>query len=580
MLTGGASVSGRRREGSKTRRNRGSSGLSSETADATGLRSLDPQGFSGSVFGARESVLLAALLAVAATVRALAWSRTAVLFNDGPVFLALAEAWGEGRFAEVIAHPYHPLYPVLISLGSAVVGDAETAAIAVAVGGGLLGVVAIFAFAWRAFGREVAWASAWLVTLHPWAVDFSSDVMSDSLYAGFYLTGFAALCSTLVRPSIGAAAICGVSAALAYLVRPEGIGLLLLALALFAWALWKDTRQRRPRLLAALAVLVVSIALGGPFWAAQQADADGYALTQKKSLRQLIAGGPSAEEIAQERQGRRRERARARNAGRLELPLPESAIRSDGRPEKRPPRSVVGAIEAVTRVARTSAAAFRYEVLAFAVFGLVLSRSNWRRDREGAVLGSIILYSAVLILLVWGAGYVGRRHALAAWLPAIPFAAVGWFGFFRALQARFFRKPSQANANAASRIATLALVVLLALVWGPRDLRPRRADRAPTRSAAEWLAETWPESGAVAAQKLRTAYYAKAPFVPLPSGHDGLLKQSLTQRRARWVVMDEAKLDDHLGLHEGVGDWLELRHVVSSDGQRVLVLEVTPKPAR
>ncbi len=530
--------------------------------------------------GVRESVLLGALLTVAAAVRITAWSRTAVLFNDGPIFLALAEAWGEGRFAEVLAHPYHPLYPVLISIASAAWGGAETAAVAVGVGGGLLSVAAIFFFAWRAFGRDVAWASAWLVTLHPWAVDFSSDVMSDSLYAGFYLTGFAALCSTLARPTTRAAALCGVSAALAYLVRPEGIGLLLLALALSAWAFWKDARQRRPRLLAAAAMIVMCLAVGGPFWAAQQADADAYALSQKKSVRQMIAGGPSSGELAQDRQARRLARERVRLDGRVDLPLPESAIRSDGRPEKRPPHSVVGAIEAVTRVGRTSAAAFRYEVLAFAVFGLAVSRSEWRRDREGAVLGSILLYSAVLILLVWGAGYVGRRHALAAWLPAIPFAAVGWFGLFRALQTRFFGETSRVNTRRASRIASLSLVVFLVVVWGPRDLRARRADRAPTRVAAEWLADNQPESGAVAAQKLRTAYYAQAPFVPLPPGHDGLLKQHLIKRRVSWVVMDEAKLDDHLGLEEGVGDWLEVAHVVSSGGSRILVLEVTPKPAR
>ena len=42
-----------------------------------------------------DSLGLAAALAVAFGVRAFAWSRTAVMFNDGPIFLALAEAIGD-----------------------------------------------------------------------------------------------------------------------------------------------------------------------------------------------------------------------------------------------------------------------------------------------------------------------------------------------------------------------------------------------------------------------------------------------------------------------------------------------------
>lgn len=291
----------------------------------------------------------------------------------------------------------------------------------------------------------------------------------------------------------------------------------------------------------------------------------------------MVVGGPSATEIAESRAARREARARAELEGRVELPLPESAIRSDGRPEKRPPRSLGGVVEAVARVVRTSAAAFRYELLAFAICGAWLLRGEVRREREGVVLGSILLYSGVLILLVWGAGYVGRRHALAAWLPAIPFAAVAWMQLFRMLHEKFLAQRVPTDEVTRSRYAIFALIVLLFVVWGPRDFRLRRIDRAPTRAAAEWLAAAHPESGAVAAQKLRTAYYAEASFVPLPPGHDGRLKEQLTRRRTRWIVIDEAKLTDHLGLREGIGSWLNLVHSVSFGGRRVLVLDVSPR---
>ena len=131
-----------------------------------------------------DALGLSLILAVGLAARLIAWSRTVVMFNDGPIFLAMAEAIGEGRWTEVLAHPYHPLYPALIALTAVLPVDLETAAVMVSILGGLLGVAAMFWFVRDAFGSEAAWLAAWVVALHPWAVDFSADVMSDGLYLG------------------------------------------------------------------------------------------------------------------------------------------------------------------------------------------------------------------------------------------------------------------------------------------------------------------------------------------------------------------------------------------------------------
>ena len=168
----------------------------------------------------RDAIGLMAILLIALAVRAFAWSRTVVMFNDGPVFLAMAEAIGEGRWPEVLAHPYHPLYPALIALvGGAFPVGIETAAVTVSILGGLLSVAAVFWFVRDWFGNEVAWLSAWIVALHPWAVDFSSDVMSDGLYAGLFLLGFVAMARAVEHPSSKNTLVCGVASGLAYLVR-------------------------------------------------------------------------------------------------------------------------------------------------------------------------------------------------------------------------------------------------------------------------------------------------------------------------------------------------------------------------
>lgn len=517
----------------------------------------------------RDGLGLSLILVVALGVRAFAWSRTVVMFNDGPIFLAMAEAIGEGRWAEVLAHPYHPLYPALIALVGLCQMQLEMAAVAVSILGGLLSVVAIFWFARDAFGRDVAWLTAWVLALHPWAVDFSSDVMSDGLYTGFFLVGFAAMARMVAHPTAKNTLLCGVGGGLAYLVRPEGAGLLVASVLLLGARGFLE-RAQRPRLaLACAGLLLAGAVVMVPFVLAVGHQTGEFVLTQKKSVSGLVG--------AEQGIGRARRSSAQRSAP---LPLPELAVRADGAGASRPPRTVAGFLEAILRVGATSLAAIRFELIGFAVLGVCALHSNRKSLREWTIGLPIVLYSGLLVLLVWGAGYVGRRHALPPWLPVIALAALGWKMLCTRLATRRWNRGGSLLVRLRTpRAIGVALVVVLILSWGARDLRPRRLDRAPVRGAAEWLAKNHPDSGPVAAQKLRTAYYADAEFVPLLSGHDGRLADHLRLRHARWIVIDDAKLDDHRGLEAGIGNWLQPVHAVSSEGRRVLVLAVEAKPA-
>jgi hypothetical protein len=518
----------------------------------------------------RDGLGLSAILFVALAVRAFAWSRTSVMFNDGPIFLAMAEAIGEGRWAEVLAHPYHPLYPALIALVGLFPIQLETAAVTVSILGGLLSVIAIFFFVRDAFGRELAWYAAWIVALHPWAVDFSSDVMSDGIYTGFFLLSFVAMARMVDHPTAINTLFCGVGGGLAYLVRPEGAGLLVAGVLLLGVRGFFDRAERSRRLVLACAgLLLAGAVVMVPFVMAVGHQTGEFVLTQKKSISSLV-GAP--EETGQAR------RASAQLSG--PLPLPEMAIRADGEGASRPSRNMAGFLESIVRVSTTSLAALRFEVFGFAVLGLIAFRSNRKTLREWTIGLPIALYSGLLVLLVWGAGYVSRRHALAPLLPVIAFSALGWKSLYAMLAARSLGRGGSLIARLrTSRATGVVLVVVLVIAWGARDLRPRRLDRAPVRAAAEWLAMNHPKSGPVAAQKLRVAYYAGAEFVPLLSGNDGRLAHQLRSRHVRWIVIDEAKLGDHRGLEAGIGSWLQSVHSVSSGGRTVLVLAVDPEPA-
>ena len=556
---------------------------------------------------------LAGVLILAGVVRALAWSRTAVLFNDGPIFLAMAEALAAGRVESVFAHPQHPLYPACIALVSALGVAPETAAIAVSIAGGLLAVAALHALGTRVFGRVVGRGSALVMALHPTAVDFSSDVLSDGLYLGLFLSAIAQGVALFEAPGRARAIGFGLLAGLAYWTRPEALGLVVIAglLALVRGLRAHEGRQREERAAFARVAMVgiaCALVLVGVLRASEWSAGDPLWLSQKKSVEVLARGGPSPAELSEDRRARRA----ARDLPDA-LPLPEGSLRADGSGLEHPPRTLVGMASAVLRVGQTGLAAYRYELLFFTLLGLARASAAFTGRMRGpgpsspahrsfdAWLALVTgLYGGLLVLLVWGAGYVSRRHALPIALVFVPYAVVGWFACVDGLRKIWERRWGRGRARGSERreagrscpAALLVLALVLLVGWGPRDLRERRLDRAAERDAARWLAERGARGAdsvaggpgtaradGVAAQKLRTAYYAGAPFVPLPDGRDGLIRDQIRRRGARWVVIDAAKLGDHVGLAAGIGDWLMPVHEVRSGRQRVLVLELVPSPA-
>jgi hypothetical protein len=124
----------------------------------------------------------------------------------------------------------------------------------------------------------------------------------------------------------------------------------------------------------------------------------------------------------------------------------------------------------------------------------------------------------------------------------------------------------------------VGLVLVLGLAWGARDVRPRREERIAVRTAAEWLRKNREIQSRVAAQKLRVAYYAGAEYSPLPSGNSGPIGASLRAQGVDWVIIDENGIEDHRGLAEGVGTWLDPIHAVERLGRRAWVFQIHPRP--
>jgi hypothetical protein len=547
----------------------------------------------------REAVALAALVGAAALLRWSAWQRTAVLFDDGPRFLAIARAIDAGWWSAALRDSFHPLYPALtaglhrvLGLDEAASWEAAGAAISVAAGAAAVGF--LFLFLREAFGRGPAWAGAILLAVHDRAIEYASDVQSDGLYLACFAAGLWAgwRAWRTGRPAWAAAA--GLASGLAYLTRPEGLGLVLVlgGLGLVSivrgrWSLGAGAAWHGA--LGAAALLCVA-----PYvWALHELTG-AWTLTHKKSVAALVKaeavatpGAPAAPTPSTAPPA-----AAAGTPGQAPPPPPPppwlDALGLEAPPAVAPEEMTAEylaqdglrvalaesrgarAWEALRMLARHTRSALRYGVLALVVAGLWASRGR-PGPRAVYALAVLALYLAVLYALTVSAGYVSRRHGLPPLLPLFGWAGLGVLAA-GAWAARAVRAPGRSPLAAALVLAAFAAGDL-AGQW-----TPKRAAELPARRAAEWLREHAPAPGRVAASRQRLGYYAELPFVPLTGVADEALGRYLSRVDARYVLVEDP--EQLAALRRSEGDAMRVLHEVEAAGGRAWVVERVPGEER
>lgn len=508
----------------------------------------------------RELRWLAGLVLFAAGVRALCAARLAVMFNDGPVFLALAHDIGAGDLGTALRHAYHPLYPAATALLAPLAGGYEAAAVAISVVSGAAAVLFLYLFLRSAFDVRTAWIGAALLAVHSRAIEYSCDVQSDGLYLALFLGGSAlawsALRSGRVAPAAGAGALSG----LAYLTRPEGL-LVVVAAGLMGglaglgrrWSLGRSAAW-----LGALAAGLLVVAL--PYLVALRVETGVWTLTQKKSVSELAGLEPGSH------------RTGSRPAARPARQPPGSHPRPRGAP-----RRVREQERPLAELLDTALSAARPEIVVLLVIGLIAVRGR-PGLRGGFVLANVGVVAVVLTALVSTSGYVSRRHVLPSLVLGFGYAALGLpilGGWLLAAPRRL--RPGGALAQPAAALA-LGLAIVAALGVG-RALGDRRIDALAERRAAEWLRDHVASAGAegpVAAGRQRVAYYADAPFVRLPRISREPMRSYLERQGVRYVIVDESEVGDFAGLAPLFAEALKPLHRTEAAGRVAGVFELLP----
>ena len=506
----------------------------------------------------RDWIAPVALVLIAWLVRELRWLQCAVMMNDGPEFIGLAQRIAAGDWATALAHKYHPGYPAAIAAAHALTPSWESAAAGVSVLAGALAVGGLYAFLREGFDRRVAAIGGFLLAVQPVAIELS-DVQSDPLYLAFFLWSAALLLRAYLRESAASALGAGALAGLAYLTRPEGVGTVVVGVALAAfevlrrhWTVSKALRAAAPLCIGAALVM-------SPYVAVVSLQSGELSLTQKKSLTHLLglSGGEAHAPKPVD----------PLIAGRTDLaPLPHGA---------RPFRDVTVATGAASlpfaakQVVSETLKALRPEGVLLLVIGLFAARG--RPGRRGWLVAAYIgLYLVVLFGLAASSAYLSRRHVLPPVTLLFGYEALG----VCALADGLARLRALA-ARPALRLA-LPLAVVAALGLG-KSLRPDRVESLPERRAAEWIrAEGALAPGeAVAAVKQRVGYYSGAPFVDLRHApHPAVLLEYLRREHVRYVVVNEREREELLRLTAAAPDALAERRRMELGRHTAFVFEL------
>ena len=516
--------------------------------------------------------IVTALMGLAASVRVVAWFQKAVLFDDGPLFLAMADAIRDGDWPAVLGHDYHPFYSALIAVATELGVGPEAAAVGISIAGGSLAVGFLYGFICDSFGRVPAAIGAFLLALHPRAVAYSSDVQSEGVYMAFFLAAVWMAWRGLQRkPSFAMGAATGVLVGLAYLVRPEGLGLLGVALVGAGVAGISRRVALGPLLAWSVALVAVAFLTAAPYLVGLQSERGEWSLTPKKSLSTIVpfletavpeVGAPLAE-------------SRRRAADRIGRPTPPRRAHAQAVAERPSARS---GGEVLLDWGSTSLSALRYDLLFLVFLGIA---SCWGRPgpRAGFVSTIAILYLVALYGLAWNAGYVSRRHALIPLLPLFGYAAEGVLHGGRLLGGVMDRYRSSRSQVPGRwyRVGVAAVLLAYVAVALPANLSPRRTESAAVRQAAEWLREEAPALARVAAPRLRIAYYAGASFVPMPSPGDPQGVLHLRESGADYLVVEEEEFGHLSPIDEAPSEFVEI-YRVEAQGRVGIVLEVIPAP--
>jgi hypothetical protein len=420
-----------------------------------------------------EARALAAAVIAGAAVRVWQAARTACINPDGVDYIEAARHFHHGEWTAGLASFYPPGYPLAIAAAYPLAGDWEAAGTAVSLVASLLTFAPLAGLLRLCRVPPAAFAAALAgFALSPYPARFAAMVRSEALYGLLLATAVWAVARHLAGGRRALLAAGGAAIGLAYLVRPEGLGLAAAACAALVLGAREAGRSRGAALASCALVLVATLAVAAPYAAYLRADTGRWLLSRKAA--NVVSLG-------------------------IQTATGEGTVIAPGESDRAPLARVLAERRGALAEKLLVDAPLTFVVFAdclywayvpFLLIGIAVARRRHPRPLDRLLHLGVWLYVAIFALV-----FVNRRF----YAGLVPFALV-WCGTGYAwLRERLAERGGRRLAIA---LAALALAAIL-----PKAVRVPSTDAHP-RLLGEEIARRAAGEPRVAARANQVAFYA------------------------------------------------------------------------
>jgi 4-amino-4-deoxy-L-arabinose transferase-like glycosyltransferase len=453
---------------------------------------------------------------VALSVRAYLVLQHRCINPDGIQYIEMAAFLRAGAWREALAYFYPPGYPLLISLLYPPLADWELAGQIVSLIFGSLLVFPLFFLIKSMYSSKTALLAIVLLSFAPYPARLSAEVRSEAPYIFFATLALLFLHLGLKRWSFWRAGLCGISASAAYLTRPEGGGLVVIAGA--ALLLSGIFRRRewpvKKVVLSGVAVIIGFSLLSLPYILYLKHDTGRWMVSRKASNVFSIGLYKYDEQVGHVSQDQ------SSSTDVLELVADNPLLLAKK-----------FFLELLTSVP-VFAEALHLTFVPFLLIGLTRRfRRRSPADGDGVLFLFFAFYLALFSLF-----FANRRFFVQLTPVALAWTALG-VESAAAYVAKSLKGARIPKSMAANPLAPL--IVLVALVTLPKTLTPINAPHSHFKEAGLWIRANSAESAILMTNEKRVAFYAQRKWIEAPAMNEPEPVKYSAVRHIDFIALEE-----------------------------------------
>jgi len=470
---------------------------------------------------------------------------TYIISMDGAFqYIPIARDFVSGLYRKALTHNQQPLYSFIVAFVYRWVGDFELAGKLVSSFFGILMIFPVYFLGKRIFNEKVAFVSTFLLIIHPYVRRFSADVLKESTYLFFLASALWFSWRTIQGEKRYPYLFIPLFSALTYLVRPDGIEVILVV---FFYLLFiRKFSPSKERWIIILLLILSSLLLFSPYLIHLKETTGIWTLSRAKTMEWFLGLREVGYEISWAKR-------------------------------------ILFAIKKLN----LEILSVYHPLYIFLLFIGFIKRASSRFENGEKYLLSffilhyIILFFFALNLTEWNpdgtikAVNFSGRHVLSLLVFSIYWVGEGVLGFYdwinKKLEFRLF-KPLESSKRS-MMIWALLFILILAIIL-PKTLKPQRYERLPEKWAGEWLRREVGKGQLIFTTVPRVAFYADGHYErirPETMKMDEVLNSMKQKNGLYLVIQEKERFDNPLANQVLQQNFVELRRFEGKGMEKVIL---------